>query len=201
MVTVAAETMDKQEAREEIMKAALKLFAEKGYFNTSIADIRRQADVSTGTIYHYFKNKECIAEALLQDVFQSLSDSIAEIKIKTHHTFERLQAIVELFFALAEDAPEVMRFLVSLHHHEFLLGKPLNLSTPFQQLTQIMEEGIAAGELRRMDPIVANACFYGTVVQMVQWHLDGVLKRPLNRYLSDTWTAIWQSLSPPLTKP
>ncbi len=197
MVTVAAEIMGKQEPRDEIMQAALKLFTEKGYFNTSIADIRRQADVSTGTIYHYFKNKESIAEALLCDVLQSLNDSIEEIKIKTNHTFERLRAIVELFFTLAEDAPEVMRFMVCVRHREFLLDQPpLSLSRPFQQLTRIMHEGIRTGELRRMDPVVATACFYGTIVQMVQLHLDGVLEKPLDWYLLDTWTAIWRALSP-----
>lgn len=197
MVTVAAEIIGKQEPRDEIMQAALKLFTEKGYFNTSIADIRRQADVSTSTIYHYFKNKESIADALFLDVLQSLNDSIEEIRTKTNNTFERLRAIVELFFTLAKEAPEVMRFMVCIRHHEFLLDRPpLSLSRPFQQLTRIMQEGIRAGELRRMDPVVANACFYGTIVQMVQLHLDGVLERLLDWYLLDTWTAIWRALSP-----
>jgi AcrR family transcriptional regulator len=176
MVTVAAQVMGKQELRDEIIQAALKLVTEKGYFNTSIADICKQADVSTGTIYHYFKTKESIVDALFQEVLQNLSDSIEEITAKSNHTFERLRAIAELFFALTEEAPEVK---------------------PFQQLTWIMQEGIKAGDIRRMDPAVASACFYGTIVQMVQMRLDGALDRPLNWYLLDTWTAIWRMLSPP----
>ncbi|MFN3920444.1 MAG: TetR/AcrR family transcriptional regulator [Methylohalobius sp.] len=189
--------MGKQELRDEIMQAALKLVTEKGYFNTSIADICKQADVSTGTIYHYFKTKESIVDALFQDVLQNLSDSIEEIRTKTDHTFERLRAIAELFFALTEEAPEVMRFMVCVRHQEFLCDRPpLSLAKPFQQLTWIMQEGIKAGELRRMDPAVASACFYGAIVQMVQMRLDGALERPLNWYLLDTWTAIWRMLSP-----
>jgi AcrR family transcriptional regulator len=198
MVTVAAQVMGKQELRDEIIQAALKLVTEKGYFNTSIADICKQADVSTGTIYHYFKTKESIVDALFQEVLQNLSDSIEEITAKSNHTFERLRAIAELFFALTEEAPEVMRFMVCVRHQEFLCDRPpLSLAKPFQQLTWIMQEGIKAGDIRRMDPAVASACFYGTIVQMVQMRLDGALDRPLNWYLLDTWTAIWRMLSPP----
>ncbi len=173
------------------------LFTEKGYFNTSIADIRRQADVSTGTIYHYFKNKEAIADALFEDILQSLNDSIKEINRKNKDTFERLRAIVELFFTLSEDAPDVMRFIITVRHQEFLPSRtPLSLSQPLQQLTQIMRDGINKGELRRTDPIVASAFFYGSITRMIQLRLEGVLKKELDWYLLDTWTAIWRALSP-----
>lgn len=197
MVTVAAQIESKQDVRDEILQAALKLFTAKGYFNTSIADICHEAEVSTGTVYYYFKNKEGIAEALLGDVVHSLTASIAEITAKSHSAFERLRAILELFFTLTQDAPEVMRFIVYLRHHEFLPNCPsFGLSEPFQQLTQIMREGIQAGEIRRMDPAIASACFYGALVQIVQLRLDGVLEKSPDRYLFDTWTAIWRALAP-----
>ncbi len=188
---------EKKEPKDEILKAALKLFTQKGYFNTSVADIRREADVSTGTIYHYFKNKEAIADALYQDIVTSLNESLKEIKNRTKNSFERLRAVVELFFALTENASEVMGFIVLAHHQEFIPNeKPLSMSPPFLLLTEIMEEGIRSGELRRMDPIVANACFYGTLSRMIQLRLEDALEKPLDWYLLDTWTAIWKALSP-----
>ncbi|HHJ38314.1 MAG: hypothetical protein AXA67_13725 [Methylothermaceae bacteria B42] len=193
----AKKKSDKKEPNDEILKAALKLFTQKGYFNTSVADIRREADVSTGTIYHYFKNKEAIADALYQDIITSLNESIKEIKNKTKNSFERLRAIVELFFTLTEDAADVMGFIIMAHHQEFLPNeKPLSMSPPFLLLTEIMKEGIKAGELRRMDPVVANACFYGTTARMIQLRLENALDKPLDWYLLDTWTAIWKALSP-----
>ncbi len=196
MVATSINPVEKKDPRVEIMKAALKLFTEKGYYNTSIADIRQLADVSTGTIYHYFKNKEAIAEALFEEVVHSLEDSIREIR-KLGNTFERLRAVVELFFELAEDEPEIMRFIVAVRHQEFLSNRPaLSLSPPFRELARIMEEGIRAGELRRMDPMVASAVFYGTVSRMVILRLEGALTKRLDWYLLDTWTAIWRALSP-----
>jgi len=70
------------------------------------------------------------------------------------------------------------------------------LTKPFEQLSWIMAEGIKNGEIRRMDPNVASACFYGIVAQVVQMHLEGALEKPLDRYLLDTWTAIWRALAP-----
>lgn len=197
MASESAQSTEKKDPKEEILKAALKLFTEKGYSKTSIADIRQLADVSTGTIYHYFKNKEAIADALFEDILQSLSDSIQEIKRRNKNSFARLRAIVELFFTLTEDAPEVMRFIVAIRHQEFLPSRPpLSLSPPLQQLTQIMRDGVKQGELRRTDPLVASAFFYGTISRMIQLRLEGVLKKDLDWYLLDTWTAIWRALSP-----
>ena len=48
--------------RDRILHAALKLFHTKGYFKTSVHDIREQADVSIGLVYRYFKNKEEIGD-------------------------------------------------------------------------------------------------------------------------------------------
>ncbi len=197
MVTYPEQENDKKGPKEEILQAALRLFTEKGYCNTSIADIRQQANVSTGTIYHYFKNKEAIADALFEDILQSLNDSIKEIRRQNKNTFERLRAIVELFFTLTETAPDVIRFIITVRHQEFLPSRPpLSLSQPLQTLTQIMREGVNRRELRRSDPVVAGACFYGTVTRMCQLRLEGVLEKELNWYLLDTWTAIWRALSP-----
>ena len=197
MVTNSPQVDGKKEPKEEILKAALELFTEKGYCNTSIADIRQEANVSTGTIYHYFKNKEAIADALFEDILQSLNDSIKEIKRKNKNAFEQLRAIVELFFTLTEDAPDVIRFIITIRHQEFLPSRPpLSLTQPFQSLTQIMQEGVNKGEIRQIDPVVASACFYGTMTRMCQLRLEGVLQKQLDWYLLDTWTVIWRALAP-----
>jgi AcrR family transcriptional regulator len=192
MVTVAKEILGRKELREEILQAALKLFTEKGYCNTSISDISKEVEVSPGTLYHCFKNKYSIAEALSREILENLSDSIEEIKTHTPHAFERLRTLLELFFRLAEDAPYIMRFIFWV----FPTTSSMVLSKPFEQLSWIMAEGIKNGEIRRMDPNVASACFYGIVAQVVQMHLEGALEKPLDRYLLDTWTAIWRALAP-----
>ncbi len=180
-----------------ILKAALDLFTQKGYFNTSIAEIREAADVSTGTIYHHFKTKEAIAAALFSTIVESLKESLAEIWNRTESTLDRLRKVTELLFALTEEAPQVMRFLLLLRHQEFIQNAPPLLGTaPFQELRRTIAEGIERGELRRLDPEIAFACFCGMLFQTIRLRLEGVLEKPLDWCLLDTWTSIWKALVP-----
>ncbi len=55
----------KTDFKKKIIDTALRLFSDKGYFNTSLQDIRKEANVSIGGIYHHFKNKEEIASAFM----------------------------------------------------------------------------------------------------------------------------------------
>ena len=53
-----------EERRGQIVRAAVKLFSEDGYYTTTIQQIARQAGISTGLIYQYFRDKDDIREAL-----------------------------------------------------------------------------------------------------------------------------------------
>ena len=64
MTTSAQTKPARTPATEQVLGAALNLFTEQGYFNTSIPDIVKASSVSTGSIYHYFQDKEGIARSL-----------------------------------------------------------------------------------------------------------------------------------------
>src|SRR3712207_9040264 len=52
--------------REAIMRAATKVFARSGYFNSKVADVAREAGVADGTVYLYFKSKEEILRSIFE---------------------------------------------------------------------------------------------------------------------------------------
>src|SRR5262249_56639167 len=64
--STAVEARD-QDRRKTILRAAVEVFARKGYHGCRIADVAREAGVAYGLVYHYFKNKE----ELLQLVFEA----------------------------------------------------------------------------------------------------------------------------------
>ena len=84
-----------------ILEAAVKVFAEQGFFQSTISQIARQAGVADGTIYLYFKNKN--------DILTQFFD------YKTKLVFERFQEEVER----AETAVDKLRALVRRHLQEF----------------------------------------------------------------------------------
>ncbi len=69
---------DKHEA---ILRAAIKVFARKGYFNSKVADIAGEAGIADGTVYLYFKSKD----EILHSVFdRAMEEFIAEGKREIH---------------------------------------------------------------------------------------------------------------------
>ena len=125
------EIQAKAETPDEILLAALKLFAEKGFFNTSLTEIAETAGMkSSSAVYHHFKNKQAIATQLYANILDSLNISIDNIRRRNQKSSEQLRGIVDLLFKLTDDAPDVMRFLLILKLDEFLPEeKPIGVIT------------------------------------------------------------------------
>ncbi|MFU8794716.1 MAG: TetR/AcrR family transcriptional regulator [Dethiobacteria bacterium] len=61
-------------SRDRIIKAAIKLFSEKGYNGTRVSEISEAAKVNKALIYYYFKNKEAILDHLLENIFVDIKE-------------------------------------------------------------------------------------------------------------------------------
>lgn len=72
--------MDKrnQRRREEIIEAALFIFAEKGYHNAKISDIAQYLNIGHGTFYRYFKNKLDIFTAIIDKIIMGILELIIQ---------------------------------------------------------------------------------------------------------------------------
>jgi len=69
--------MKPEERKAQILRCARKLFAQHGYYQTQIADILKEANVSRGTIYKYFANKDDIFITLLENYYHQWEDAIS----------------------------------------------------------------------------------------------------------------------------
>src|SRR6266699_2415985 len=115
--------------RAIILRAATRVFARNGYFNSKVADIARAADVADGTVYLYFKSKEEILHSIFD---QNMAEAIASGR--------------KLIKALS-DPREKLRQIARLHLER--LGADRDLAVVFQVelrgSTKFMEEFSAAG--------------------------------------------------------
>lgn len=73
------EVKDPAERKIEIMDCAMKLFAEKGYENTTMTDIAKELNVAVGLCYHYFKSKQCLYDEALKSYVDICSEDIIEV--------------------------------------------------------------------------------------------------------------------------
>jgi TetR/AcrR family fatty acid metabolism transcriptional regulator len=115
--------------RAAIIRAAIRVFAHNGYFNSKVADIAREAGVADGTVYLYFKSKEEILHSIFD---RSVDEAVADAR-------KQLDAI--------SDPREKLRQIARLHLER--LGADRDLAVVVQVelrgSTKFMEEFSAAG--------------------------------------------------------
>lgn len=183
--------------QDEILQASLKLFAEKGYFNTSLTDIKDAVGLKTSNgIYQHFKTKQAIAAALRENILDSLSISIDDIRRRNRKTSEQLREIVDLLFKLTDDAPEIIRFLLFINVGEFLPEQPrLQETAAFNKIRRIIQNGIKEGEIRSLDPMLAYSYFFGVITHTLSLVLSGDLPKSAESYQSQAWLAAWSGIA------
>lgn len=181
--------------RDKILHTALTLFADQGYFSTSIHDIRRVAGLSIGSIYHHFSSKEAIADALYRQLVSSLNETLTTAIIGLATYPERYKAIISALFEQCETNPDCMHFILNARHQEFLPDEPpICSSQPFIMMKNLVEEGIAAGEIRPMPSMIAAASLFGGPIRLMHLRLDQVLDDPLPTLLEESWNCAWSAV-------
>lgn len=184
------------EVYARIVDAALRLFTERGYFNTTVPDVARAAQVSVGSIYHHFKDKEDVARALYLDLIARMQQALTEIAGRHASAHDRCRAVVVMLFDLTESDRDAMDFMLYAKHRDFLPSeRPVCSSKPFETLRKFVQEGMARGEVRQMDVMVATSCVFGGAIRLITARLDGVLAEPLPGKLHEVWACAWRGVA------
>lgn len=185
----------KRERQERILVEALKLFTTKGYFNTSVSDIQAAAKLSVGTLYNYFENKEAIAVTLFSNIENCLYETLCEIERKQTSAYARCKAIIRHLYEWTERNAAAMQYLLYTKHREFMeVEKSVFTSLPFMKMKEIVLQGQKDGEFRKIESDVAMVAIFGGPIRMIYLRIDGLLKRPLPKYLEESWECAWRSV-------
>lgn len=180
----------------QILSATLSLFTRKGYFNTSVHDIARESEVSIGSIYHHFKDKEGVASALYNNLIDRMDAELTQIMQDSQSAHDRCRAVIELLFDITEHEPDVMEFMLYAKHREFLPNEPpVCSSKPFELMREMVKEGMVSEEIRVMDVMVASTCLFGGAIRMITSRLDGLLPKSPSSYMDEIWTCSWRAVS------
>lgn len=139
-----------------ILDAAMYLFLEKGYDNTTIQDIvDALGNLSKGAIYHHFKSKEDIIEAVIPRLYESSDNQLLEIKESSSYTgLEKLKKVMIMSLTnpgpkkLAKAAPNLMK------NPRFLTQQLYNtIESIVPQLVEpLIREGIEDGSIVTENP-------------------------------------------------
>lgn len=88
--------------REEILKAAESVFAQKGFYNSTVAEIAKESEFAIGTIYQFFKNKEELYYIMMIEKFDLLYSTLLTGVGKNIKCSEKLLCLVEIVFSFIE---------------------------------------------------------------------------------------------------
>jgi AcrR family transcriptional regulator len=182
--------------RETILDSALKLFTTKGYFNTSIQDIRRDANISIGSVYHYFAGKEELASALYDSLLEKITADFLSIKIRYDNAHDQCKAIMAHLFNLTESNPAQMAFMLYAKHSEFIpTVTPICSSRPFAMMREMVQTGIDNKEIADLDLTIASNCLFGGMFRLINLRLDNTIPGPLPEQLESVWDCSWRSVA------
>jgi len=135
-----------------IVDAALQIFKQKGLHKARMSDISKKARISYGLVYHYFKSKEDLFEAILNRWWQGLFEVMAKIRAESREAPLELRRIIDYFMDTYQHHPELVNIFVTEISRSTtnLTAKRLKNFQEFMLLTDgIMVGGQKAGVLRK----------------------------------------------------
>jgi TetR/AcrR family fatty acid metabolism transcriptional regulator len=161
-------TPQKDDKRKQILKAAVKVFAEKGYHGCRISDVAEEAGVAYGLVYHYYGNKDGLLASVFDTNWAVFAKAVGDVADADGLSmFEKLQQIVELAFQAFEMFPLVVKVLVLEFGRNARLGETLEspaVAEVFSSIARIFESGKRSGELYEgIDPDAMSVIFMGTL--------------------------------------
>jgi len=162
--------------RKQVLEAALKVFAAKGYHDTSISDIVETADISRGTFYLYFDNKRAIFEEILDYFIQRIVSRVNRISLDEDAP-SPLDQIRRNVAGVIDELSENAEFT------KILLYQAVGLDVDFdQQLADFYDEmlqliagalrlGIEMKIVRPCQPEITAWCILGSIKEMASHYL------------------------------
>jgi AcrR family transcriptional regulator len=155
----------REKTRLDLVEAATRVIARKGFHQTRIADIAAEADVGLGTFYLHFKTKNEIFTELVEVGAAKLREEIAAAKVGVSDPAEKLKIVIGTVLDAAAENPENFRIIFT-HEPAFL------------ELTVRVHEWFIADLREDLAPVIGERAdaianlTIGMLSQAVAWKLD-----------------------------
>ena len=162
-IEISRRERKKEETRQRIFKAAIKLFRERGFPSTTVDDIAERADVAKGTFFNYFPRKEAVLAYLSeQRLEEAEADGAAILAAKKPARQKLIDLYVDASRAWAEDR-ELSRYVLGeLFQREFAPAEETGRRWD-DLIGRVYEQGRENGELRAdVEPVRAISVLTST---------------------------------------
>lgn len=160
--------LDPADRRKQILRAAIEVFAERGFHKTRISDIAKRAKVAYGLIYHYFDSKEHVLSSVFEENWAVFVKVLKDISVDGHKgPAEKLGAVSDLLIGALRHEPALIQVIIqeiSRSDRIGLAGKVDAFEEAFKIVRSIIHEGQKKGELSKdLDAQVGTYLFFGAL--------------------------------------
>jgi TetR/AcrR family fatty acid metabolism transcriptional regulator len=166
-----------EEKRRQILDAAVRVFARKGYHDCRVGDITEEAGVAHGLLYHYFPSKEQVLETVFRETWSEVLDAFTGIEASDESPEEQLHHVAAILLRSWRRDPDLVRVLVrEIGRSPQVQSKLDEFGRAFRAIERIVARGRDEGAFRPdVDPRLASFVFYGGIEEILTGWVLGTL--------------------------
>ena len=163
--------------RGELLEAAARVFARKGFHASRVGDVAEEAGVAHGLLYHYFRSKDEVLETIFRDTWSQLVVDTERIEASGVPLREQLRRFARIYLGSWLMTPDLIRVLVREVARSPDVGSRVDeIRGLFDALTRIVEAAKERGEVRAdCNPQLAAWIFYGSLEEILTGWVLGQL--------------------------
>ena len=157
------------ERRRQILQAAVRTFADKGYHATRVSDIAKEAGVAYGLVYHYYESKETLLEAIFRETWGAMLETVRSVEQLDEPARERVRKVSEIVLRTWKRDPDLVRVLVrEVTRSAQVQDETEEIELAHQALQRIVEHGQERGEFRAdLDARLTATIWYGALEEIL----------------------------------
>jgi TetR/AcrR family transcriptional regulator, fatty acid metabolism regulator protein len=170
--------VSQEEKRRQILDAAVRAFARKGYHACRVGEIAEEAGVAYGLVYHYFGSKEEVLQTIFRETWTLMLARIEEMEEEGDPASEQVRKVTALLLRTWKRDPDLVRVLVRevTRSPEQLQQQIEEIGHAYEALERIIRRGQESGEFRsELDPQLAATVFYGALEEVLTGWVMGQL--------------------------
>lgn len=169
---------EREMRRQQIMVAAKRVFTEKGYEKSTMEDIAKEAELSPGTLYLYFRSKDELYASLCLRVLRYINIKVDHVVNDTESSYEkRQQDLLEAMYDVYEYDPMILNNMFHLQSSDTLKSLSPELVDEINMLARqalrsmagMFEDGIKGGRILQKNPLALADIVWSLFSGIVLW--------------------------------
>jgi AcrR family transcriptional regulator len=166
-----------EDKRRQLLDAAVRVFARRGYHGSRVGDIAEEAGVAHGLLYHYFSSKEEVLATVFSENWGDLLSRFRAVEEADEPAAEKLAGLAKILLRTWRNDPDLVTVMVrEVARSVHLQAQVLEVREAFAILQRVIEQGQREGSFRSdVDPRFASWIVYGGLEEVLTgWVLGGL---------------------------